>query len=195
MAQSGGDRFVYIGKTGTGVLITPIVGIFSADGDFGYNGLRTWSSLIASNGTTFDNLRDNAASVLNAALQKYALMVANPAEWSASNAPAVNTQAIATKAAVAGQTHVVRSITATLVDGSVAAAPLATPILVQLLDGVTVIWSKYVNISAVIGAQVDIELSGLNIVITNGNSVTLQFSAAGGANTFESVAMTGYTVS
>ena len=38
-------------------------------------------------------------------------------------------------------------------------------------------------------------LAGLNIVGSANTAMTLEFAAAGGANTVESVAMTGYSVS
>jgi hypothetical protein len=46
--------------------------------------------------------------------------------------------------------------------------------------------------SAVAGGQDTSQLSGLNIVGTAGNAMTLEFLAAAGANTLESVALTGY---
>jgi len=45
------------------------------------------------------------------------------------------------------------------------------------------------------GNETGVSLSNLNIVGTAATAMTLEFAAAGGASTFESVALTGYDAS
>lgn len=123
-----------------------------------------------------------------------ALFVSGPGNWSVTHDPALNTQATITKAGVAGKSHVCTSITATLANTAAAATPI---LKVYLRDGASgvgaIIWSANISASAnPPGTSGNIHLSGLNIVGTAGNAMTLEFSGAGGANTQENVSLTGY---
>lgn len=113
----------------------------------------------------------------------------------ATNNPAVNVQATATRAAVTGKSHIVQTIHCTLNAGTV--APTAAQVGVVLRDGATgvgtVLWASQMSLPAVAGqSSPPIEISGLTISGTPGNAMTLEFTAAGGANTFQTVAFTGF---
>lgn len=121
-----------------------------------------------------------------------------PTAWTKTHAPAANTQATASKAAAgAGIRNVCTGILVTLVAGST--APAAVQVTVNLRDGATgagtVLWSAVMSLPATAGGSAaPIALSGLWIEGTENTAMTLEFSAAGGANTVEAVAMQGDTV-
>lgn len=119
----------------------------------------------------------------------------------AQSAPAVNVAASASHAGVAaivGQAaklHVCQTIHATFNAG--ATAPAAIQVGVVLRDGASgsgaILWSSQMALTAVGGqASPPVEISGLNISGTPGNAMTLEFQAAGGANTFETVSFSGF---
>ena len=108
------------------------------------------------------------------------------------NFPAVNTRASSTRgASIAGTRHVCTGITAVLAAGAV--APTAVQLDVRLRDGVldtgTILWQSVISLPATAGAMNGITRSGIWIPGTAATAMTLEFSAAGGANTFESVSM------
>jgi hypothetical protein len=126
------------------------------------------------------------------------LLVAEPGEWVVTHAPATNTQATASKAAGgAGVKHVCQGLCICLAAGGT--APTATQLTVNLRDGLTgagtILAAFTVAITAVAGAFICIPLTDLNIVGSAATAMTLEFSAAGGANTYESVTLMGYDVS
>jgi len=148
----------------------------------------------AFNGTTYDRLRTTSAATVSATTQPFNLATAHPGEWSINHTPAANTQATITRAAgAAGVRHVCRSITVTLI--GLAAAAEAT-VLVNLRDGATgagtILWSARLLVQGTVGRQETITLSNLNYFGTAATAMTLEFAAAGGANTFETVAVSGY---
>lgn len=164
------------------------------------NGLNTGLAVgvYGFNGTSWERLRTNAAGVISGTTQPRILLTADPGEWSVTHAPAVNTQATASRAAgAAGVRHVCRSITAVLAAGT--AAPTAATATINLRDGATgagsILWSAIIAIPATAGlVSPPIQLSGLNIVGSAATAMTLEFAAASGANTFQSVSLTGYSV-
>lgn len=121
-------------------------------------------------------------------------LIVRPGDWSVTHAPAANTKATASKAAAAGVVHVATSISVALVAG--ATAPTAVTLTVNLIDGAsggsTYLWQSAISLAAVAGQSNPINLSGLNLAGTAGTAMTLEFSAAGGTNTVESVTLTGY---
>lgn len=152
--------------------------------------------LTAFNNATYDRIR--VQSNANAGLdpQLGVALAAPPANWSITHAPAANTQATISRAAVNGSRHICTSISATL---SAQATATSGDVQVNLRDGATgagtILWSQTVRVGGAGGAIADraiLQLSGLSIVGSNNTAMTLEFSAAGGANTFESVALTGY---
>jgi len=143
------------------------------------------------NGSTYDRAKNNSAANISASTQNFCLLSTNPGEWSVNGNPGVNTTAGCNKAAGgAGVRHICRSITATLCGTAAAAAPVS----VYLRDGAsgvgTIIWSAILINPA--GNTVQISLTDLSIVGSANTAMTLEFSGAAGANTYESVAMTGY---
>lgn len=120
--------------------------------------------------------------------------VANPLEWSAVDAPASATRAIATRAAgTGGQRHVCRSITATMYGNAT-----NDPINVFLRDGdstsAVFLWAGNLAIPTADGGS-HITISGLNIVGSPNTQMTLDFAAAPGATNVQRVTLTGYTIS
>lgn len=147
----------------------------------------------AFDGTTWQAARTGSAANLSASNTPSPLLVTAPGEWSINHTPTSNTQATISKAAgAAGVCHVCRSITATITAISTAAAD--TTVLVNLRDGATgagtILWSTRLLVK--VGDTVGIALSNLNIPGTAATAMTLEFAAAGGANTFEAVALTGF---
>ena len=133
-----------------------------------------------------------------AAAPANALMVNWPAEWASFHAPAVNTQATISKAAGgAGVRHVCTGIYAAVRGGTT--APAAIQGTVHLRDGAagagTPLLSLTTVLAAAVGAKDEINLNGLNIMGSANTAMTLEFAAAGGVNTFEVVALRGYSVS
>lgn len=119
--------------------------------------------------------------------------------WQQNNNPAANTQATTSQpAGGAGVHHVCTWIAASLTAGSTAPTVPATPVNVRLRDGAsgagTVIWLCGLAIPATAGESDKILLSGLEIVGSANTAMTLEFSAAGGAGTFEIVAFGGYDI-
>lgn len=121
-------------------------------------------------------------------------------DWAVTSAPAANTQASASRPAssapvLAECRHVCSSISALLRGGTT--APAAVQVTVNLRDGAsgagTVLASWTLVLAAAVAAQDQIVLQGLEIIGSPNTAMTLEFSAAGGANTFESVTMTGHT--
>lgn len=126
-----------------------------------------------------------------------ALVTKTPYSWAIVHTPAVNTAATISKAAgAAGLKHVCNAISATFVAGT--SAPTAVVVSVALRDGATgagtILWQANMALPATAGATANpILLTDLCIQGTAATAMTLEFSAAGGANTFENVSLVGYT--
>jgi hypothetical protein len=113
-------------------------------------------------------------------------LVADPGEWSLTNAPAAATVATAVRGAVAGVKHILRSI-----QGSIqAVVAQATPVIVEVLDGGTIIWQD--RLIAPAGFNGCVSVTGLNLVGTTGNSMTIQVTPAPAATNFVTVSGSGY---
>lgn len=125
--------------------------------------------------------------------------LANQAQtiWTAIHVPAANTTATATKAA-AGVNIKNVCTTLTVVLAATATAPTAVNLQVNLIDGAaggtTYLWRTTISLPATAGAMNGVALSGLWFPGTANTAMTLEFSAAGGANTIESVTMSGTTI-
>ena len=118
--------------------------------------------------------------------------------FSKHHVPAANTQATATQAAAGdGKRNVCTWLTVTLAAG--ATAPAAVNVSVSLIDGATggttYLWRMTLSLAAVAGQSNEFGLSGLWLVGSQNTAMTLEFSAAGGLNTFESVSFGGTTIS
>lgn len=147
------------------------------------------------NGADWENVLTASAANLSLAASSGATLIAQPGHWSINHTPAANTQATITRAGTGANRHVCTSITATLI--GLAAAAEAT-VLVNLRDDVsgagTILWSTRLLVTGTSGSETGITLSNLSILGSAGNAMTLEFAAAGGANTFSSVALTGFDV-
>lgn len=130
--------------------------------------------------------------------------VMKPAQWAVSSAPAANAQASASRPAVTTSTptgtpaprHVCTSIA-----GNFAVDTAGTPVrtTLRLRDGATgagaILWEHGMSFAGMpVGAQASVVVEGIEVFGSPGTAMTLEFSAAGGANTFESCSMTGFTV-
>ena len=146
-------------------------------------------------GYIFDNVnwdRNRSASAANLAATSGlgSQLSSSPGEWSVNHLPAVGVQATITRAGVAGRSHICRSITAAISAGAAVSAVSH----IVLRDGVSgvgaILWGAVLN--APINYSDNIVISGLNIVGTSGNAMTLEFLAAGVATDTQSVSLTGY---
>jgi hypothetical protein len=113
-------------------------------------------------------------------------------EFSLVHTPAAATQATKTIAAAGpGIRHVLRSLVATLATGATAQAVAATVVVRDGATGVgAIIWAQQVIIPANIAWTVmptDLLLAG-----SPNTAMTLEFTAAGVAGSFESISGTGY---
>ena len=118
------------------------------------------------------------------------LIMALAKNWSVFSFPATAAQATITKAAIAGVSHVCNAITASVACGATA----QTPIQVVLRDGLTgagtVLWTA--ALAAPANGVAKVSVSGLGIIGTAGNAMTLEFTAAGVAASQEAVTLSGY---
>lgn len=115
--------------------------------------------------------------------------------WAATSAPAAATQASASRAAAgAGIRHICTAVSITVSGGAV--APAAQTLTFNLRDGATgagpILATWTVGVEAVAGKTVPINLSGLAVPGTAATAMTLEGSAAPGANTLESCTLAGY---
>ena len=112
--------------------------------------------------------------------------------------PAANTKATITKASAgAGVRNVCTSLTVSM--GATASAPAAVQLTVALIDGsaggTTYLWGPtVVSLPATAGATVAFVLGNTWKPGTAATAMTLEFSAAGGANTIQSVEFDATTV-
>lgn len=117
--------------------------------------------------------------------------------WDVQHVPAANAKATATQtSAGAGVRNVCTGFTVTLASNGT--APAAVQLTVQVVDGIatgtTYLWITVIALPAVAGAITSFVRSGLWLPGTADTAMTIEFSAAGGANTIESVTMEGTTV-
>lgn len=119
-------------------------------------------------------------------------------DWRGSHAPAANTRATFTQAAPgAGYRNVLTGFTVILAAG--ATAPVAATVTVAVIDGVSGATSYIdgphaMSIPAIAGAMSGVTRSGLDKRGSANTATTIEFSAAGGANTLESVSIEGTVV-
>lgn len=115
--------------------------------------------------------------------------------WTAVHIPNTNVQATITKASAgSGKRNVCTGFVVTLCAGAstpTAAAPITVMVVDGATGGTTYLWRSYINLPAVAGAQLSIVRTGLWLVGSQATAMTIEFSAAGGSNTYESVAIDG----
>lgn len=117
--------------------------------------------------------------------------------WYVHHVPAANTQATITQSAAGvGVKNACLGFTVTLASSSTT-APAAIQLTVALIDGAsggtTYLWRSVLALPAVAGAVVSIVQGNAYYVGSANTALTLEFSAAGGANTIQSVSMRGTT--
>lgn len=152
------------------------------------------------NGTTFDRMYGASAANLAGQSGKGANISAPPGQWSVVHAPAVNTQATASKAAgAAGVRHVCTGFVAGLASDGTGMTVPASPVYVVVRDGATgagtIIYETVIGVVTTAGAATSIVVGGLNLVGTAATAMTAEFTAAGGAHSFETISISGYDVS
>lgn len=147
------------------------------------------------NGTGWDR-RDGISNTNNVAVTSTGVAYSTPlSTWSVTHSPAANNQATATKAGGGGTVrHVATSITVCTID----TAGTGSATIAHLRDGGTgagtVMRTWYMTTQSVTGiGQGCYNLSGLNMSGSANTAMTLEFTAAGGANVLESVTVTGYS--
>ena len=148
------------------------------------------------NGVHLD--RRFSASATDLALKngQGAALAALPGNWGIAHTPATNVQATISKAALASTRHIATSISFSL---NVVLSTAITTVQVNLRDGAsgagTILWSMTAGGFTTGNQQglfVPFSISGLSLVGSVNTAMTLEFSAAAGAGTFESVSLTGY---
>lgn len=116
--------------------------------------------------------------------------------WTVTHSPAAATVATGTKAATAGAVHVADCVLASFLTGSTAAGAVST-ITLDLRDSTTgagnvlASWGFTLPVTANTMAQ-RVQICGVHIAGVQGQAMTLEFSAAGGTNTLETLILTGY---
>lgn len=123
-------------------------------------------------------------------------MTVGRAEWSVTNAPAIGNRAQAGVGFVSNGKHVCTSVSATF---CVAAADIATGGLLHLRDGVsgggTILRSWRLVVMDAAGGVLQVDIAGFHICGSLNTDMTIEFAAAPGVSSFQSVGMSGYTVS
>jgi len=120
-------------------------------------------------------------------------------DWAVHHVPAVNTKATITQASAGtGNRNTCNGFTVTLTSDTTAPTVIA-PIIASLIDGAsggtTYLWRSYMAIPGSAGAQTTIVKTFTKpIKGSQATAMTLEFSAAGGADTYESVSMNGSSI-
>jgi hypothetical protein len=112
--------------------------------------------------------------------------------WSS---PAANTVATVTFPATPGRAWLINYASFGL--DSAALVTTAVHRNIQIIDGVTAIWSSYISLTAVTATTAQsnsVTLNNVAYVGSIGASVTVTFSSAAGANVFENVNAAGYLI-
>lgn len=174
------------------------IGLTSSDAIVPATALQMVGMTYLFDGTNWERQRVQSSTNAALATQVGAALVAPPANWSIVHTPAANTQATISRAAVASTRHICTSLSAVL---TAPAAIASGTVQINLRDGATgagtILWSQTLQVGGATSISADraiIQLSGLQIFGTANTAMTLEFSAAGGASTLESVSLTGYDV-
>ena len=130
--------------------------------------------------------------------------VMRPAQWALSSAPAANAQATVTRPAATGNSPTGTALprhVCTAICGNFAVDTAGTPVrtTLRLRDGATgvgtILWEHGMSFAGMpVGAQASVVVDGIEVFGSPGTAMTLEFSAAGGANTFETCSFAGFTV-
>jgi hypothetical protein len=180
------------------VAVTPGTGATIATDDVGGVQYQRVKICVGTDGAAADVTPATATTMTASVAGAQAIPVANIGNWSEISAPAANTQATVSRAAGAtGVRHVCTGISAALV--ATATAPTAVQLTIHLRNGPatsgTPLWSEVISLPATAGATSAVNLTGLSLIGSAATAMTLEFNAAGGANTVESVTVMGYDIS
>jgi len=176
------------------------VAILASEGAPGQTGLATEATLSAIAGDIGDtaDVESGGNGSVIAILKRIRNLLGGGTTWTAVHEPAANAQATITRAAAGvGIRNVCTGFSISFVAG--ATAPTAVTVAVRLRDGATgagaILWAGIMSLPATAGARSEIHRSGLWIEGSTNTQMTLEFSAAGGANTTEAVTLEGTTES
>ncbi len=153
-----------------------------------------WDGALTAGSVTIGAVTISAGSALIGAVKEQG---PTGTQFQIHHVPAVNTKATITQASGGGSVkNVALGFTVTLAsDGTV--APAAIQLTVNLIDGAsggsTYLWRSVISLPAVQGGITSISKTGLWLPGTAATAMTLEFSAAGGGNTIESVSLQGTT--
>lgn len=142
----------------------------------------------------YDRQRSASATNLGAQSGLGAVLVSGPGEIALTAAPAAATLATVSRAAVAGTRHTLKSFGASFRTSAILAA--AATVMLVVRDGATgvgaILWQQELSLSngLAAGSLDRLEPSNVTIVGTAGNAMTVEYLAAGPANTFQVVAAT-----
>lgn len=142
-------------------------------------------------GATSDNFNPDPNTTVGGGVP----MNAGAPNWALTHEPAVATRATITRAAIADVRHVCNSVSATF---CCAAADVATGAILRLRDGATgagtVLRSWRLHVMNAAGDTLQVDIAGLDITGSVNTAMTLEFAAAPGAASFQSVGLGGYSV-
>lgn len=154
---------------------------------------QMWSLNGVFNGTTWDR-QDSISNTNNTATTSQGTTYSTPlSTWSVTHLPAVTTKATISKASGGGTVrHVATGIVACLANP---VAIVEGPRIVNLRDGATGAGTILMSwaISTFANDSKCVTMSGLNMTGTAATAMTIEFDAAGGAGTQETVTLTGYS--
>ena len=142
-----------------------------------------------------NDIKSGSAANIFAQSSINSVLTTFPGEWSVTHAPAVNTQATASKSAgAAGVRHVITGVAFTLCQDTTGGTPYTGT--VNLRDGAsnagTILATWYIGCPTAPCTNSNFSMSGLNLVGSAATAATLEFTAAGGARTLEAVTLMGY---
>lgn len=192
------------GKTSIGFFLYDgsgnIVSSFGGSSDVQYTEGDT-DTTITGNAILWEDASNTLATVQRGAKAlpvRHGGQGASASWWNAQHAPSANTKATITKASGGvGVRNICTHLTVALAAGST--APAAVQVTVALIDGstggTTYLWGPTVlSLPATAGAVSAFVVGMCWKVGTANTAMTLEFSAAGGANTIESVSMDGTVI-
>jgi len=197
-ASEQGELFI-VQATGTGGLYVPVSlaasqhalnantdGFPTASFLYGYNGGPYGAAL------SFDQLTVISDTNADDTIQRGVLNVNKPGQWRARVTAAEDVLATVTLAApAAGRRHLVQGFEFSLSGAGNAPQDLTC----RIRDGAggTILWESYI-FKDLGGQSVMVAVSDITLVLTAATAMVAEFSAAAGANTFQSINVRGITV-
>lgn len=150
--------------------------------------------IAGNDGTNLRGFLTTSAANLTGASTQAVLLTSAFDEWSISHRPAAATKATISKGAgAAGVRHVATAFSFTIAAGATAQTPLQIDIIDGASGGATRLWSGTIACPA--NGMGVVAMSGVAFYGTAATALTLEFSAAGAANTVQAVTLWGYSTS